>query len=265
MDGASVLGVVAACLLIVPIIVKAVLATADVTGAKKPVQQSSSVIDDEPSIWETMDPKEVVQVYEHALTQGLTPSLELMAQAAVACARCADSKNLYNRNGKKSLRLMDSLTLQGYEPTDPAGINVWAKAYVGAQRWRDAAALLQAPMRNAIQDHVRHYYLCNIYIHTNDAVNLKRVVAERKGQHASDLMLVRAFETSERATEVEHHTYRVILFAYSGDMQSALAERGRLQYANIEPTELQYKALKCACELNDRFDMLPIINEMSKQ
>jgi hypothetical protein len=51
---------------------------------------AAEVVDDEPSVWEAMNCREVVQLYEHALTQGLTPSLELMTKAAVAYARTAD-------------------------------------------------------------------------------------------------------------------------------------------------------------------------------
>jgi hypothetical protein len=63
----------------------------------------------------------------------------------------------------------------------------------------------------------------------------------------------------ENATSVEEYTYRVVMFAYSGDIKSALAEIGQMQDSNIVPTEHQYKALKCACKLNDRLDLLPLI------
>jgi hypothetical protein len=132
--------------------------------------------------------REVLQLYEHALTQGLTPSLELMTKAAVAYARTADSNKFFDRSNKKALRLMDSLTLQGYQPTDPAERIAWGRTYVNAQRCDAAAAVLQEPMRsNTTQEHMRHYYLCNIYTHTGDMAALECIVAERKGQWSADL------------------------------------------------------------------------------
>jgi hypothetical protein len=210
--------------------------------------------------------REVLQLYEHALTQGLTPSLELMTKAAVAYARTADSNKFFDRSNKKALRLMDSLTLQGYQPTDPAERIAWGRTYVNAQRCDAAAAVLQEPMRsNTTQEHIRYYYLCNIYTHTGDMAALECIVRERKGQWLADLAFAHNMRPRENATTVEEYTYRVVMFAYSGDIKSALAEIGHMQDSSIVPTQHQYKALKCACKLNDRLDLLPLINMLSAQ
>jgi hypothetical protein len=82
---------------------------------------------------------------------------------------------------------MDSLTSQGYQPTDPAERNAWGRTYANAKRYEDAAAVLQEPMRsNTLHEHTRHYYLCNIYTHTDSMAALECIVAERKGQWLAD-------------------------------------------------------------------------------
>eukprot|EP00953_Heterococcus_sp_UTEX-ZZ885_P017390 9726-Heterococcus_DN1.PRE.3 len=172
--------------LMLPIIANAVLAAVIVAGviqAQQPPSGSQVVEDPFDSVWETLNVKEVIQLYEHALTQGLTPSLELMTKAAVAYARTANCNKFFDRSNKKALRLMDSLTLQGYQPTDPAERIAWGRTYANAQRYNDATAVLQEPMRsNTTQEHMRHYYLCNIYTHTGNMAAVKCIVAKRKGQ-----------------------------------------------------------------------------------
>jgi hypothetical protein len=173
---------------------------------------------------------------------------------------------------KEGLHLIDSLTQQGYQPVESIERNIWAEAYASTGRWHEAIAILQAPMYDAKQDHYRHYYLCNIYTQTNDMVSLKRIIAERKEKRSVDVARLNAMRASQGVQAISvirsthaRHTYRLMMFAYSGDIKSALADIGQMQLEDVSPTELQLKALSIACELNGRLDLLPLIKLMSAQ
>jgi hypothetical protein len=125
-------------------------------------------------------------------------------------------------------------------------------------------------MYDVKQDHYRHYYLCNIYTQTNDMASLKLIIEERKknSKRSADLARLNAMRASQyvnSASSQGRHTYRLMMFAYSGDIKSALAEIGQMQLENVKPTELQLKALSIACELYDRLDLLLLIKLMSTQ
>eukprot|EP00953_Heterococcus_sp_UTEX-ZZ885_P017811 9966-Heterococcus_DN1.PRE.3 len=103
-------------------------------------------------------------------------------------------------------------------------------------------------------------------------VSLKRIIAERKEKRSVDVARLNAMRASQGVQAISvtrsthaRHTYRVMMFAYSGDIKSALAEIGQMQLENVSPTELQLKSLSIACELNDRLDLLPLIKLMSAQ
>jgi hypothetical protein len=214
---------------------------------------------------ETMSLRPTIRSYEEVLAKGLTPTEESMIQAAKAY--------VLSEKYKEGLHLIDSLTQQGYQPVESIERNIWAEAYASTDRWNEATAILQAPMYDdAKQDHYRHYYLCNIYTQTNDMVSLKRIIAERKETRSVDVARLNAMRASQGVQAISvtrsahaRHTYRLMMFAYSGDIKSALAEIGQMQLENVSPTELQLKALSIACELNGRLDLLPLIKLMSVQ
>jgi hypothetical protein len=238
-----------------PIIASAFLATAVImTGV-------AATISDEPSTWETINCTETIQQYEEVIAKGLSPSQELMTRAVEAFAHTGDSVDYF----KKALHLIDSLHAQGYVPTGAKERVSWGRVYASAGRFDEAIAVLQAPMpRNALQDHYRHYYLCLLYTETNNVAALKYIIAERAGQHDSDMALLRAHNVNDGVALKYQRTYRLMMFAYSEDMQSALAEVGQMLDEGTEPTEKHYKVLRIACKLNGRLDLLPLIDLISE-
>eukprot|EP00953_Heterococcus_sp_UTEX-ZZ885_P021397 11939-Heterococcus_DN1.PRE.1 len=225
---------------------------------------TAAKVSDEPSTWETINCTETIQQYEELIAKGLTPSQELMTRAAVACAFTANGDSV--KYFKKALHLIDSLVTQGYVPTDAKERIAWGRAYTSAGRFDEAIAVLQEPVpRNAVQDHYRHFYLCILYTEMDDVAALQHIMAERVGQRDSDMALVRAHSVNDGVALVLHRTYRVTMFAYSGDMQSALAELGQMLDESTVPTTRHYRVLRNACKLNDRLDLLPLIDVISKK
>jgi hypothetical protein len=166
------------------------------------------------------------------------------------------------------VHLIDSLKLQGYVPKDSRERNIWTRAYLSVGRWQMAAILLQAPMRDAQQDHYRHFHLYNIYTNTDDMAALKGIIAKRKEQRSDDLARIHADSAAQGAISMDaraRRTYRLMMLAYSGDIKGALAEIGQMQMDKVEPTAEHYKILSIACELHGRLDLLPLIKLMSAQ